>query len=240
MGHGDPKITEAQNRVLQVFAREASRFALAGGTALERYYLHHRFSWDLDFFSPVYDLAEINRLTAAFKKQVDPRLKLEAQLMAGGQAKVRFYSMPVRGASRPLKIDFVEDVLIKTPDIQTIRGVRVYGTPSIYLQKVAAIAGIRPAMDAVGRVVQEGRNEPRDAFDLYMLSKKVSPLHLVLAKVDSHYQKGMIHWYRTFSRHDLKLGLLDIEIYDPGFDAREMIGHLENEIRLFAKDIIDL
>ena len=117
----DPKIAAAQDRVLAVFARKAVHFALAGGTALERYYLHHRFSWDLDFFAVQYSLPEIDRLTAAFRKEVDKRLKLESEFMVGGRAKVRFYSMPVPGASRPLKIDFIEEVLLAKPDIQKIK-----------------------------------------------------------------------------------------------------------------------
>ena len=235
----DSKIADAQTQVLKVFSRIASRFALAGGTALQRCYLHHRFSWDLDFFSPAYDVADIDRLTTAFKKHLHCPLKLEADLTAGGRARVRFYSMPVRGADRPLKIDFVEDVLIKTPSVQILEGVRVYSAENIYLQKIAAMAGTRPELDAVGRAIMEGRHEPRDAFDLYMLSRKIMPLHRFLSRVPAPYQKGIIHWYRTFSRHDLKLGVLDMEIYVREFDVRAMIAHLENEIRLFAKNVVE-
>lgn len=32
-------------------------------------------------------------------------------------------------------------------------------------------------------------------------------------------------WYRTFCRQELKSALLDLEIYDPRFDSREMIRH---------------
>lgn len=46
----DRAIRKAQKDVLKVFAGKAKDFALAGGTALELYYLHHRFSADLDFF----------------------------------------------------------------------------------------------------------------------------------------------------------------------------------------------
>ena len=235
----DKEIAKMQGRVLEVFADEASRFALAGGTALERYYLHHRFSWDLDFFSPVYGASEIDRLVAAFRKRIDRRLALESELTVAGRAKVRFYSLPVHGASRPLKIDFVEDVLVRAPAVRTVAGVRVYSAKNIYLHKVAAVAGIRAEIDAIGRPVQEGRHEPRDAFDLYMLSKKVLPLSDFLSDVPLPYQKGMIHWYRTFSRHDLKLGLLDMDLYDDAFDSREMIAHLEDEIRLFAQKVVE-
>ncbi len=235
----DPQIKEAQDRVLKVFSKEAKSFALAGGTALERYYLRHRFSWDVDFFSPTYNPTEIDRLVSAYKRRVDKRIKLESELMAGGRAKVRFYSMPVRGASRPLKIDLVEDVLFTKPTIQKKEGVRVYSAENIYLQKIAAIAGILPGVDEVGRPIHQGRGEARDVFDLYWLSLKIRPLHKFLHEVSAPYQKGIVHWYRTFSRHDLKLALLDMDIYDPHFNSREMINALETEIKLFTKGVIE-
>lgn len=234
----DPKIREAQKQILDVFSKKAKDFALAGGTALELYHLHHRFSWDLDFFSPKYDLSEIEGLVSAVKKHVDKRIKLESELVAGGRAKVRFYSMPVKGAARSLKIDFVEDVLFKKPRIETRDGVRVYDVKNIYFQKIAAISGMREEVDDVGRLKYQGRDEPRDAYDIYMLSTKVQPLHKFLQAVSAPYQKGVVHWYRTFSRQDLKLGLLDISIYDSQFDSSKMIAYLEAEIRQFAKEII--
>ena len=52
------EIAEMQSEVLRVAAESGGfGFALAGGTALERYYLHHRFSRDLDFFSTAFDPA---------------------------------------------------------------------------------------------------------------------------------------------------------------------------------------
>ena len=62
------EIRDAQQKILKVFSKTAKNFALAGGTALELYYLNHRFSADLDFFSSTYDTAEIHALVCAFKK----------------------------------------------------------------------------------------------------------------------------------------------------------------------------
>jgi predicted nucleotidyltransferase component of viral defense system len=235
----DTKIKQTQKRVLAVFSKVARSFALAGGTALELYYLQHRFSWDLDFFSPRFDRNEINQLITTFKTRVDKRIKLEAELKTTGRANVCFYTMQVSGATRPLKIDFIEDVLIQQPKIEKKEGVRVYSVENIYFQKVAAIAGTRPASDDIGRPIQQGRNEARDVFDLFMLSLKIKPLHEFLRDVARPYQIGLVHWYRTFSRQDLKLALLDMDIYDPKFSAREIIIQLETEIKLFMQDVID-
>jgi len=173
-----------------------------------------------------------------FEKQAHRKITLESECRAGGMARVRFYTMPVRGSRRPLKIDFVEDVLFTAPGIKTFKGVRVYDAEAIYMQKICAITGTVLKLDEIGREVIQGRNEGRDAFDIYMLSKKIMLLHLYLKKIPSPQQRGMIHWYRTFSRQDLKLSLLDLDIYDKNFDAKDMIVYLEGEIRKFTNEAI--
>jgi len=234
----DTKIRDAQKHILDVFSGEARHFALAGGTALELYYLHHRFSADLDFFSPKFDAREIEKLISAFEKQMNKKIHLESELTAGGKARVRFYTLPVRGSGRPLKIDFVEDVFFARPVIRKIEGVRVYSAENIYFQKIAAISGTQTEIDEVGRQIMEGRKETRDVFDVYMLSKKIEPLHIFLKNVPAQLQKGIVHWYRTFSRQDIKLALIDLDIYEPNFNSKEMIVYLENEIKQFIREVI--
>ncbi len=232
------KIREMQKKVLKAFSQEASHFALTGGTALELYYLHHRFSADLDFFSSKYDLKEIERLISNFGKFIKVKLKLELEFIAANRAKVRFYTVPIPNSERPLKIDFVEDVIFQKPEVKRFQGVRVYSIDSIYLQKIFAITGTRLEEDMIGREVMQGRREARDIFDIYTLSKKIKPLHIFLKGVPSQQQRGMVHWYRTFSRQDLKFELLDLDIYDKRFNAREMIAYLEGEIKKFTKEVI--
>lgn len=233
------EIRDAQQKILKVFSKTAKNFALAGGTALELYYLNHRFSADLDFFSSTYDTAEIHALVCAFKKYTHYNIRLESDFFAAGKASVRFYTAALKGTGRPLKIDFIEDVLLPNPHIKKIEGVRVYDPGDIFLQKLAAVAGTVPESDGVGRPVMQGRKEARDVFDIYMLSKKISPLHMFLKKSPARFQRGMVHWYRTFSRQELKLALLDLDIYDKKFDAKKMIFYLENEIRRFIREVIE-
>jgi len=236
----DSKIREAQEKILKIFSKKAKDFALAGGTALELYYLGHRFSADLDFFSPKYDLKEIEGLVSGFRKFSTGKIKLESEFIASGnRAKVRFYTVPIKGSRRPLKIDFVEDVFFSKPLIKKFEGVRVYSVKNIYIQKIVAIAGTSPETDDIGRQITQGRREARDAFDVYMLSKKIQPLHLFLKELSSQLQRGMVHWYQTFSRLELKLALLDLDIYDKQFDSKEMIIYLENEIKQFTKEAIE-
>jgi hypothetical protein len=87
--------------------------------------------------------------------------------------------------------------------------------------------------------VSQGRGAARDVFDLYELSRNVQPLHRFLPQAPAPWQKGLIHWYRTFSRQGLKIALMDLDIYNPKFDSREMIRHLENEIKQFIRGLIE-
>jgi hypothetical protein len=49
----------------------------------------------------------------------------------------------------------------------------------------------------------------------------------------------MVHWYRTFSRQDLKLALIDLDIYDTKFSSAGMEIYLENEMKQFVKEVIE-
>ncbi len=235
----DLKIRKAQKKVLEVFSKKSKSFALCGGTALELYYLKHRFSADLDFFSPKYNLAEIDKLVLEFKKCGSGKIKLGAEFIADGHARVRFYAVSVKDLDRPLKIDFVEDVLFETPVIKRFEGVPVYSVEHIYFQKLVTLTGTRQGEDDIGRQILGGRREPRDAFDIYMLSQKIQPLHLFLQEVPRQLQRGMVRWYQVFSRQELKLGLLDLDIYDAEFDSRKMIIYLESEIKRFIKEVLE-
>lgn len=231
----DRKIREAQKIVLKALSNNYGSFALAGGTALELYYLRHRFSADLDFFSPEYTDSEVRKITGFLEKNVKCKLKLESELLIAGTAKVKFYTMPVKDSMRPLKIDFVEDLITAKPKINNFDGVCVYSAKDIYVHKIAAVGGAAMREDEIGRRFAEGRNAARDAFDIFMLSKKISPLHLFLARQPRVFQVGIVHWYRTFSRLDLKLELLDLDIYGRNFNGREMIIYLEDEIKKFIE-----
>lgn len=231
----DKATVEMQSRVLEEVAREDDfGFALAGGTALERYYLHHRFSRDLDFFAAGYNPEAAEKFMDRLRERLGC-IASKQELIGDDRARVIFYSLAGRGLKRPLKVDFVEEVLIEQPEITPINAVPVYGVRDIYFHKVAAVCGTGEIRDAAGRALPSGRDEPRDAFDLYVLSTSIEPLHLFLQTVPRIYQKGFIRWVRTFSRMDMKIGLLDLDIYLEGFDVREMIRHIDDQAGEFIR-----
>ena len=234
----DLKIRRVQLKILERFSTVTKRFALSGGTALELFYLNHRFSRDLDFFSPKYDLKEIKNLISEFSKAINRTIKLESEFITKDMARIQFYTVPVKGAGFPLKIDFVEDVLFDRPNIRKIKNVPVYDVENIYFQKIVAITGTKLEKDSTGRQEITGRREARDVVDVYFLSKKIKPLHLFLKKVSKIQQRGMVQWYRTFSRQEFKLEFLNMDIYNRKLTAPQIIVYLENEIKKFITEVI--
>ena len=234
----DRKIREAQLKLLEVFPSMSRTFALSGGTALELFYLKHRFSKDLDFFSPGYNSAEIDKLATGFSKCLGKKLKLENELVIEGKARVRFYTVNIKGAKLPLKIDFLEDVVFKKPVIRKFNSIPVYDVKNIYHQKILILIGTKLGMDETGREVITGRKEARDIVDVYYLSKKIYPLHKFIKKLPHYYKRGLIYWYRTYSRYDFKVEVLDLDIYDKEFNASDVIKHFDLEIKKIIKEVV--
>lgn len=234
----DVKIREAQLKILEILSRLSKSFALSGGSALELYYLKHRFSRDLDFFSPRYDLEEIKNLISAFSKDIGKSLKLENEFVTGNRARVQFYTVPIKGSKFPLKIDFIEDVFFTEPTIRKFKSIPVYDVKHIYFQKIVAVTGTQLIEDSTGREVTTGRREVRDIVDIYYLSQKVKPLHRFLKTLSKEQRRGMVQWYRSFSRQEFKLGFLDLDIYDKKLDASRVITYLEDEIKKFISEVV--
>jgi hypothetical protein len=212
-------------------------FALAGGTALERFYLHHRVSRDLDYFSTRFNRREVVACIARVTKALGYSISAPGEFVADRRARVIWYMATYAHGQPPLKIDFVEDIVVERPRIRRIEGISVYDVADIYFHKIAALSGTYDAHDPAGRTIATGRNEPRDAFDIYMLSLRVRPLHQFLQQVPRAYQRRFIQWVRSYSRLDMKLGLLDLEIHIEKFDPRDLIVHIDKEAARFVEEI---
>jgi len=228
------KMREMQLKLLKIFSRCPKSFALAGGTALELYYLKHRFSKDLDFFSVVYEKKEIKTILESFEKETGIKIKPENTVKEPGKAMMEVYKMPVEGTGYDLKIDFIEEVIIEKPVIRKFETVPVYDISDIYRQKITAITGVRLEKDYLGAFNVTGRGAARDAVDIYYISKKLKPLHSFLKMIPIEQQKGMARWINTISRMDFKLEMLDLDIYDKNLDSGEVIAELEKEIQMFV------
>ena len=85
--------------------------------------------------------------------------------------------------------------------------------------------------DAVGRAKSYGgRQEAKDYFDLYHLSKTHMPLSEFAKKhCKAQEKESLIIWYRSYDRDTIKMGLLDL-ITNLEIDYREMDTHFRTEI----------
>lgn len=75
-------------------------------------------------------------------------------------------------------------------------------------------------------------------LDFFYISMKIFPLHEFLKNVPREQQRGIIQWYRSYSRQEFKLGVLDLDIYDRKFNVTFMIKHLDNEIKKFMDELL--
>jgi len=236
----DNVIRDMQLKLLKVFGKVSKTFALSGGTTLELFYLKHRFSRDLDFFSTTFDLKEIDNIILKFSETIKKKIKLENEFMVSNKARVRFYTINnIKGTNLPLKIDFIEDVLFNKPNTKNFNGVPVYDIKNIYFQKIITLVGTHFKKDAIGRDIITGRQEVRDIVDIYYLSKRILPLRKFVNDLSMQYKRGIVQWYRTYSRQETKLGILDLQIYDKNFNISEMIMHIDNEIKEFIKEVAE-
>lgn len=119
-----------QKQILSILVRDASfskYFYLSGGTALSEYYLHHRLSDDLDFFSEKeIDKIWLNSLTQKIKKAINSqKLDIEESFNRNlvyfnsslGKVKTEFTYYPFAQIDKPmlkdnLKVDSLTDIAV--------------------------------------------------------------------------------------------------------------------------------
>lgn len=145
--------SEAQQDVLGIISGIdiiAEKFFITGGTALSVFYLHHRASEDIDFFST--EFRELNISDATLKRIFKNDLTLI-------QSSSEFYSYLIK----EVKVDFVFDPLSmikKRPLVSLILGeeILIDTLDNISSNKLSAIAS---------------RFEAKDIIDFYFISKTV-------------------------------------------------------------------
>lgn len=198
-------LTPLQKEFLEQFPRSylGRKFFLTGGTALAEFYLHHRRSQDLDFFTLDQDLsfdvvnAEILKLANALS------LKIEHQITSS-----TFLQYIFDRDTQPLKVDVVKDVPIHFGEIKTVDGLPVDSLENIAVGKLLALFGRADAKDFVDLyflLVKEKSFEFDTLFE--MAGQKDLGLHeLYLAEMV--YQVGRIEVFpetlKPFSEQELK------------------------------------
>ncbi len=154
MLQGKGIIVEIQKRVLSFFSQfpDSSEFYLTGGTALAEFYLGHRLSYDLDFFTSENGL--ISPFSEAMQEELVKR-GFAADLVRRFET---FAEFKLRKNEERTTIHLAYDSPFRfSPPVDTILGVKVNDYTDIVVDKLLAFFG---------------RAEPRDAIDLFFILKK--------------------------------------------------------------------
>lgn len=142
-------LTDLQEQALDIFFKVPElrqKFYLTGGTALAAYYLKHRYSDDLDFFTHTDEVSDADRVVvSAFEGA--------GLLVAHDRSSPTFRRYTLNGT---LQVDLVRDIdyRIGVPELHD--GVMIDTPKNITVNKVTALYG---------------RFEPKDYVDFYFLLK---------------------------------------------------------------------
>ena len=148
-----------QNGVLNIVKKSGTPFFLTGGTALSRYYVHHRYSDDLDLFvinDPDYSSHVTKLLKSFVDEEVDGRFKLGRSGIVRGKDFTQLFMVDKKNPEVELNIDLVNDVaahygrIIDVPILGRIDSMR-----NILSNKLTALF----------------RSEPKDVVDIQAIAK---------------------------------------------------------------------
>ncbi|MCG8430035.1 MAG: nucleotidyl transferase AbiEii/AbiGii toxin family protein [Candidatus Omnitrophica bacterium] len=211
-------------------AGKLQEFYLAGGTALSLFYFKHRESYDLDFFTSEFSREKIEGVIRALEQTTGLRIELTAEHNQQGFARILVYYVHIDDENT-LKIDFVEDRYNLLEPLLIVDGIPVLSREDIYLRKILTACGSIASVDTIGRrVFIGGRQEAKDFFDLYFLSKTFTPLSkFVNAYCRQPHKESIIIWFRTYDRLEMKVGLTEI-MTDKSVTFQEMERHFKEEV----------
>jgi len=150
---------------------------LCGGTALARFYLNHRISYDLDFFVPTKFNPE-----ALLLKLASINLEIKDPVIEKRDQYCKQMTGLVTIDNEAIKIDFVEDIYEGMFDCVNIGAARTETIDGLYHRKIRTVSG----MYRKDGSINGGRQTARDVFDLYVLSQSVEPLGQFINRINSH------------------------------------------------------
>jgi predicted nucleotidyltransferase component of viral defense system len=142
------KLYEEQDKFLEIISGLDNGFYLTGGTCLHRFHINKRYSDDLDFF------CNDNDLFREYSRELFDKLKMENVIYEINIDTRDFMRIKYNGH---LKIDFVNDRVFRLGrSILTEKGYKIDNVFNILTNKITAVIG---------------RDEPKDIFDIYSISK---------------------------------------------------------------------
>ena len=232
------QIIKAQNQALKALGGRIDDFYLAGGTALSLFYFHHRQSEDLDFFTQKFSSQRVKRVSEELAKLTKKNIKLVGENLSRDSAEIMVFEYEF-AKERFLKVDFIRDFLPLLKPLKVVNGINVISLEDIYLRKIYAVSGARIKPDEIGQgVIVGGRQEAKDLFDIYFLSHTFMGLAAFADRFcDQIRKEGLIRWFRTFNRQEMKIGLTDIKT-DKAVEFGDIDRHIAAQIdKILKKEI---
>jgi len=173
---GKNLLTPIQKAFLSAFVAlpDQSHFYLTGGTALAEFYLGHRLSFDLDFFT-----AE-EALILPFSHSVEAIVASHGFEVSVTRRFATFVEFLLRRGEETLRVDLALDSPFRfEPPVLSEYGVQVNSFQDLKVDKVLAYYG---------------RAEPRDAVDLYFIlrEEELDPLLALAARKDPGFD---LYWF---------------------------------------------
>ena len=225
-------------KVLRALSGQIDDFYLAGGTALSVAYFHHRESYDVDLFTKQFSIDRIFKIIKTLENSCRAETEVIVEQVKNDMAKMVVYKLLFNDGA-VCRVDFAEDLFELINPLRRFDELNVLSLEDIYLRKVYAVSGYVRSQNIIGQdIMIGGRQEAKDFYDLYCLSHTSIPLSEFAAMYgDAAMREGLVRWYRTYDRMQMKTGLLDL-IISKEIDARLIEKHFEREIdKLLSAEI---
>ncbi len=197
-------LTPLQKEFLSLFFNSSVSefFRLGAGTALAAYYLQHRLSEDLDFFTLDQNL-DLHKVNAEVSLIIE-KLDLSTHKHVSTPEYVQFILIQEGGES--LKIDFVRELGPQFGKPQTINSVFVDSLENIAVNKVLSLYGRFDAKDFVDLYFLV-RDKELDFFDLVEKAKKkypgLSEFYFASNIADARHLKNYPQLLKNFDRNKM-------------------------------------
>lgn len=237
----DTPLYDAQLSILQAMSAFPfdKSIVLCGGTALARAYLHHRVSYDLDFF--IDSAFQPHRLERALMRHGIHLI--DVQIENGGSFADQLFGT-VKFNDVNLKVSFIEDAYADmfTPKQSIIDGVPVLidSLDGLYHRKLRTITG-----NGNADVPTDGRQKARDLFDLYALDKMIEPLPQFLKRINSQGanvpEKALSFGLTVMPWHNLLDEFEQIRMLNPQSidwpEQSDLMGSVRDRMRHIVQEI---
>lgn len=136
-----------QDEVLKVIFSNENTFYLTGGTCLNRFYIEKRYSDDLDLFS--ISTSRFSLSLKSIQTNLSNSFSIKQEVAAKDFVRIRVNDI--------LQVDFVNEYAPRVNEPRVLEsGIVIDTIPNILANKLTAVIG---------------RDNPKDIFDIYLISK---------------------------------------------------------------------